>query len=75
MSQHSPNKNTLGAPMMTSEEVTRYLRISYAKLKNLINAGEIPAIRVGREIRFRQSDIEDWVNNNYINKPDSAKAA
>ena len=65
----------LGAPMMTAEEVTRYLRISYTKLKNLINDGEIPAIQVGKEIRFRQTDIETWVNNNYINRPNNAEAA
>lgn len=59
----------LGAPMMTSEEVTRYLRISAGKLKALVNDGEIPAIRVGREIRFRQADIEMWINKNYINRP------
>jgi len=74
MSRHTPN-NSLGTPMMTAEEVTRYLRISYTKLKNLIKAGEIPAIRVGREMRFRQNDIEAWVDRNYINKPENSEAA
>lgn len=69
-----PGTAPLGAPMMTAEEVTRYLRITHGKLKKLIKDGEIPAIRIGRDVRFRQHDIEAWVDANYISKPEDTLA-
>jgi excisionase family DNA binding protein len=47
-------------PIMTVHEVARYLRLSQAKVYRLAQAGEIPAMRIGKSWRFRKDLIDDW---------------
>jgi excisionase family DNA binding protein len=48
-------------PFLTTEEVLGYLKINLRTVYRLIEAGKIPAIRVGRQWRFRRKDIEAWL--------------
>lgn len=43
--------------VMLATEVARYLRVSYATVLRMTKAGELPAIRVGREFRYLRSEI------------------
>jgi len=47
---------------LTTEEVLGYLKINLRTVYRLIEAGKIPAIRVGRQWRFRKRDIDAWLN-------------
>jgi excisionase family DNA binding protein len=47
---------------LTTEEVLGYLKINLRTVYRLIEAGKIPAIRVGRQWRFRKKDIDAWLN-------------
>ena len=47
---------------LTTEEVLGYLKINLRTVYRLIEAGKIPAIRVGRQWRFRRKDIDVWLN-------------
>jgi excisionase family DNA binding protein len=46
---------------LTTEEVLKYLQVNLRTVYRLIKAGKIPALRVGRQWRFRKSDIDAWL--------------
>ncbi|MCX6538965.1 MAG: response regulator [Acidobacteria bacterium] len=48
---------------LTSEEVLEYLQVNLRTVYRLIKAGKIPAVRVGRQWRFRKADIDRWLNS------------
>jgi predicted DNA-binding transcriptional regulator AlpA len=56
--------------IMTVTEVAAMLRVSKSTISELINLrtrnGDVrehplPAIRIGRSVRFRKSDVEEWI--------------
>jgi excisionase family DNA binding protein len=48
--------------IMTTDEVLAYLQVNLRTVYRLIKAGKIPAVRVGRQWRFRKGDIDAWLN-------------
>lgn len=46
--------------IMTTSEVAQYLRLAEATIYKLAQAGEIPAIKVGRTWRFKKDLIDEW---------------
>jgi excisionase family DNA binding protein len=48
---------------LTTEEVLEYLQVNLRTVYRLIKAGKIPAVRVGRQWRFRKRDIDGWLEN------------
>ena len=47
--------------IMTVPEVAAYLKMSKSKVYYLIKRREIPHIRIGRNVRVRGKDLEDWL--------------
>ena len=47
---------------LTTEEVLDYLQVNPRTVYRLIKAGKIPAVRVGRQWRFRKRDIDAWLD-------------
>lgn len=47
---------------LTTEEVLGYLKVNPRTIYRLIRSGELPAIRIGRQWRFRRSDLNDWID-------------
>jgi excisionase family DNA binding protein len=47
---------------LTTEEVLEYLQVNLRTVYRLIKAGKIPSVRVGRQWRFRKSDIDAWLD-------------
>ena len=43
--------------LMTPVEMTQYLRISTNTLKRLMREGDVPALRVGRQLRFDRAKV------------------
>ena len=58
---------------LTTEEVLEYLQVNLRTVYRLIKAGKIPAVRVGRQWRFRKRDIDAWLDSQ--RGPRSARAA
>ncbi|MCA1583359.1 MAG: helix-turn-helix domain-containing protein [Acidobacteria bacterium] len=54
-----PNDETF----LTTEEVLEYLQVNLRTVYRLIKAGKIPAVRVGRQWRFRKRDIDIWLDS------------
>lgn len=47
---------------LTTEEVLGYLKVNPRTIYRLIRSGELPAVRIGRQWRFRRSDLNDWID-------------
>jgi len=56
---HLPNDEVF----LTTEEVLEYLQVNLRTVYRLIKAGKIPAVRVGRQWRFRKRDIDAWLDS------------
>jgi excisionase family DNA binding protein len=46
---------------LTTEEVIDYLQVNLRTVYRLIKAGRIPAVRVGRQWRFKKGDLDAWL--------------
>lgn len=46
---------------LTTEEVLEYLQVNLRTVYRLIKTKNIPAVRVGRQWRFKKSDIDAWL--------------
>src|SRR5579863_10197346 len=57
---------------LTTEEVLEYLQVNLRTVYRLIKAGKIPAVRVGRQWRFRKRDIDAWLDSQ---RPRGGRAA
>jgi excisionase family DNA binding protein len=62
---------------LTTEEVLDYLQVNLRTVYRLIKAGKIPAVRVGRQWRFRKTDIDAWLESQRPRsiRPNPASAA
>src|SRR5215831_4382951 len=61
---------------LTTEEVLEYLNVNLRTVYRLIKAGKIPAVRVGRQWRFRKRDIDAWLDSQHLrSNPRPATAA
>lgn len=61
---------------LTTEEVLHYLQVNLRTVYRLIKAGRIPAVRVGRQWRFRKRDVDLWLESQrqHGSRPGSAAA-
>lgn len=48
---------------LTTDEVLEYLQVNLRTVYRLIKAGKIPAVRVGRQWRFRKRDLDAWLGS------------
>ena len=47
--------------VLTVSEVAEYLRVNPQTVYRKAKAGELPAVRIGRAIRFRREELEEWI--------------
>jgi excisionase family DNA binding protein len=50
---------------VTVGEVARQLRVSNMTVYRLINAGELPAVRIGKSYRLRVDDVDAYLAARY----------
>jgi excisionase family DNA binding protein len=58
MTQHLDTAHTR---FLTVGEVATVLRVSNMTVYRLINAGTLPAVRVGRSFRLREEDLDAYL--------------
>jgi len=46
---------------LTTDEVLTYLKVTPRTIYRLIRSGELPALRIGRQWRFRRADLDAWI--------------
>jgi excisionase family DNA binding protein len=47
--------------LLRAEEVAELLQISCSKVYEMINAGELPAVRIGRSVRVHRETLRKWL--------------
>ena len=47
--------------LLTTEQLLAYLHLNLKTVYRLIKAGKLPAVRVGRQWRFKKRDIDAWL--------------
>jgi len=60
---------------LTTDEVLEYLQVNLRTVYRLIKAGKIPAVRVGRQWRFRKSDLDAWLEGQRARGPRASALA
>lgn len=45
----------------TVPEVAKYLKMSKSKVYALVKREKIPYLRIGRNVRIRESDLNEWL--------------
>lgn len=58
-----------GEPLLTVGEVANLMRVSNMTVYRLIKAGQLGAIRVGKNYRIRRSDIDKYLSDRSVNFP------
>ena len=48
--------------LLTTAEALKYLRINKITLYSLIKEKKLPALRVGRQYRYRKSKLDEWLD-------------
>jgi excisionase family DNA binding protein len=48
---------------LTTAEVLEYLQVNLRTVYRLLKAGQLPAVRVGRQWRFRKADVDAWLES------------
>ena len=54
--------------IMTIEEVAKYLKMKPQTIYTWAQKGDIPAIKLGKEWRFRKDVIDEWLNQKFDDK-------
>lgn len=57
---------------LTVAEVAEILRLNQQTVRNWIDAGTLPAIRVGRRVRIKRSDLNRILESGYRGTPPAA---
>jgi excisionase family DNA binding protein len=61
--------------LLTTEEVVAYLRVNARTVYRLIQTGDLPAVRVGRQWRVRGSDLHEWLERGRPVAPGTSKSS
>lgn len=56
-----------GEPLLTVGEVANLMRVSNMTVYRLIKAGQLAAIRVGKNYRIRRSDVTKYLDDRSVN--------
>ena len=57
-----PEKDGMGALMLTPAETAVELRISRSKMYGLLREGSLPFIRIGSSIRIPRAALQQWLD-------------
>jgi excisionase family DNA binding protein len=57
-----PYSSPSGNKVLTIPEVAAYLKISKSKIYYLVSQKQIPHLKLGRNVRIRESDLQEWLD-------------
>jgi excisionase family DNA binding protein len=64
----------VGEPLLTVGEVAATMRVSNMTVYRLIKSGQLPAIRVGKNYRVRESDMNAYLTERSVH-PDEPESS
>jgi excisionase family DNA binding protein len=50
--------------IMTIPEVAEFLKMSKSKVYGLAKMGKIPTVKIGKNVRGKESEFVKWINRN-----------
>ncbi len=50
-----------GDELLTINEAIEYLKLSRQTIYNMVSRGDIPFLKAGRQLRFRKSALDNWL--------------
>jgi excisionase family DNA binding protein len=56
-----------GIEWLTAEEVAQYIKVHPRTIHNLVKRKQLPAFLIGRALRFRKSDINEYMEQHPAN--------
>jgi excisionase family DNA binding protein len=56
----------VGDRLLTVSEVAATMRVSNMTVYRLIKSGQLPAIRVGKNFRIRESDVDRYLSDRAV---------
>lgn len=59
-----PEPHPLAEPLLDANEAARLLKVPRSTLYELVRSRGLPHVKVGRALRFTQSDLAHWVVQN-----------
>lgn len=65
----------VGEPLLTVSEVAATMRVSNMTVYRLIKSGQLPAIRVGKNYRIRESDMNRYLSERSVTPDSEAKGS
>jgi excisionase family DNA binding protein len=52
--------------MLTVQEIAQRLRVEHKTVRSLIKSGKLKAVRLGRSLRIREADYEQFLEENLV---------
>src|SRR6516165_10926175 len=49
--------------VFTASEVANYLRVSLSTIYRLLKSGDLPAFKIGSDLRFNRVHVEEWLKS------------
>ncbi len=60
----TPSTNSPLGDILTLKQVAEYLKCHTSTMYRLVKNGGVPHFRLGGDIRFQKSTIDNWIKNN-----------
>jgi excisionase family DNA binding protein len=54
---------------MTVAEVAEILKLNQQTIRNMLDRGDLPFVRLGRRVRIKRSDFDRFVEQGYTQSP------
>jgi len=61
------NGDNSESKFLTVAEVATMMRVSKMTVYRLLHNGELPAVRVGRSFRVRETDVHEYLRKSFFN--------
>lgn len=60
------DNDSFDIPFLTAEELAEMLKVNPKTIQRMARRGDIQALRVGRQFRFRRDWVEKWLEENTL---------
>lgn len=47
--------------IFVADEIAQILRVPKGRVYDLVRQGKLPAVRIGRQVRFREDSVDAWL--------------
>lgn len=59
---------SLTGPLLRPEEAAELLAVSPRWIYEAVRTGQLPCLRLGRQLRFTQRMLEEWLDGNRVDQ-------